>query len=433
MSYRFRISFFLGFLLIGLLSGVAIAEGINFPIFGPIFGPIDATFSVFTQPQAYQLKATSLLNPNQTIIAFPEWKNRVSAISVSRIHLQKIGLLYSQVRWILDTDKAQTTGVTIVDDCFFEMPIQDAFLFFGKKNIREGVGFGFNPTDFFGEKKTVDRSRREEDRRVEREGDYVVGMDAFFDKFSVSAGVCPRIDVGQSDTRVFAKATVLLDEINTDLSLHYLGSSLSGVGYNLSSTFGDSLVVYSETAYRYGISSKKVVALIQDGTPRQYKIREEGHTQFVDTVLGGQFTCSDRSNVILEYHYHGGGYDDAQWRSLTDYSQYSHDLYLKNTAPELMKSYLQQANGLMNVGKMRQHMVFLRYSCPELFDRTLASVAILYGLADGSCVSMPYIEYRYSDTVIAYLSLYLFSGSTTSEFGLLNWDSQVTCSMRWFF
>lgn len=389
------------------------------------------SLTLFEQGTYRQLKSDPLLNPNQEILTFPKATNTIYGIVDFRSDLSPEWRYQIRYRPILESTRSESSFSGVLDEAFIEWKSDQNFFYAGKKNNKDGVGLSANPTDFFGENKRVDKTKREEDRRIQREGDLLLGADFFQDNWSYSLIFSPKSET-VLDNRYLVKANILLESLRTDLSALYFSGPLSGIGINLSTTVTDSSVFYTETAYRYGSSQKKRVLLVSNGEPREYRIESDpSQVSYTDIVLGSHYTFPDASTLIIEYYYHGGGYSPTEWATLSDFILYSNKHYKAGVATDLMRGYIQQANSVMNFGSMSQQYGFLRFSKPDLIEKMDFSLVGLKNLSDQSFLLNPYLTYHLNDNSEIYLSAYWFSGSETSEFGLPNWNPEITVGTKW--
>ena len=219
------------------------------------------------------------------------------------------------------------------------------FFYAGKRNIRDGMGYGANPTDFLGEKKEVDYSKREEERRVERKGNYLVGGDVFFKNTTLTAIFAPRDESWQDEQdRTLIKANYFAEPINTDMSLHLFNGDIPGIGCNISNTPSDNLVLHTEFAYREGSDTKKDISVVTTGPPQVYEVKNlnDQDSHYFDFVLGGSYTFGDGTNLIAEYIYNGDGYNSSEWDEFTGYVKYNHDAYKNNLYGDFQKEPCRQ-------------------------------------------------------------------------------------------
>lgn len=394
-------------------------------------GAATVSFTVFEQLTSRQLKPDPLLNPGQEILMVPHTIYRHYGIMDLRSEWSPDWRGHLRYRPILDTTPSEYTVTGILDEASVELKMDQTFIYVGKKNIKDGVGLSTNPTDFLGENKWVDKTKRQEDRRTQREGDLVVGVDWFQDSGSYNVIFSPQSDAVRYN-RYLMKANLLIESLKTDVSASYFSGLLSGLGLNISTTITDSWVFHVEAAYRDGRSQKTTVRLVKDDVPREYRLElDPAHVSYADIIIGSQLTLSDASTVMMEYYYHGGGYSESEWATLTDWMMYSNHHYKIGLAPDLMRGYLQLANRIIQVGSMRQHYCFFRFYKPNWIENLDVSLVGLSSLNDGGLLLNPYVTYRVNDTIEVYGSGYWFFGSEGSEFGLTNWNPEITVGVKW--
>jgi len=389
---------------------------------------------IIEQPTYYSLKDDYLLNPNSEILDFSPWKNRFYGDINFNLDYRNLKFI-SKLRPTVLSDKNGTDIETIVDDGYLDMGFKDKFfLYLGKKNVRDGVGLGANPTDFLGEGKEVDMTKREEERRVEREGNYLIGMDTYFKDITLTAIFTPRIkDLQSEKDRVVLKAGFLLEPLNTDISLHYFNGDIPGIGFNLSHTANDNLVLYTETAFRKG-SNKKIVRLISEVSPNSYSIEEmDGRKVFAYVVTGGHYTFKNGTNIICEYIYNGDGYNQRNWDGFEGFVTYNNDQFKQGLFLDSATGNLSKANQLVTFGQMRRNYFFTRISNPSIFNKIDGALVLFVNLDDSSFLVNPSLDYKIKQDSTVGISSNIFVGGKTKEFGMIHWGEDVTLIYKHYF
>lgn len=398
-------------------------------------GDIQFNGKIVEQPVYRFLKEDYLLNPDSKIIDFSEWRNRFYGDIGLNLNHENIKFI-SKFRPTILSDEETTDVDNIVDDAYLDIMFGDGrFFYFGKRNIRDGVGLSTNPTDFLGEEKEVDVTKREEERRLEREGNLLAGVDLFYKDITLTAIFAPRIkDLQKERDRVLLRANLFMESINTDMSLHYFNGTIPGAGINISSTIGEALILYTETAFRWG-STRKEVKLLQEGLPNIYEINDPDDNEKVypHTVAGGHYTFKNGTNIISEYIYNGDGYSNEEWMELTGFIKYSNEEYKKGFLTDLMRLNLLQANGMMKFRQMRKNYIFVRISNPDIGEKIDGAMVLFLNADDESFVINPSIDYRIkTDTTVGITAL-VFSGEDNAEFGMPPWDSEISMTFKYFF
>ncbi len=390
---------------------------------------------IIEQPTYRLLREDTLLNPEGRIIKFSEWRNRFYSNIRFNLHYKDIGFI-SKFRPTISAEEGKSDIKNIVDDAYFDIKLGGRFfLYGGKKNIRDGVGFGSNPTDFLGEGKEVDFTKREEERRAEREGNYLFGVDTFYKNVTLIAIFAPRINNLQDESnRVLLKANLLIDSINTDMSLHYFYGDIPGVGFNISTTMSDELVLYTETAFRWG-SNRKSVKLISEGAPNIYEINgpDVSERVYPHVVIGGHYTFKNGTNIICEYIYNGDGYNGKEWDDIKNFVKYNNAEYKRGYLKDVALSNLLVSNKIISFREVRRNYIFARLNNPEILAKTDGAIVLILNADDKSFLINPSVDYKLKANTTIGLSALIFAGKNDTEFGMVPWKSEISMVFKFYF
>ncbi len=399
----------------------------------------DLTYEVngklIEQATTYHRKKNYLLNPNRTLLDISPWKNRFYADISLDVRYKDTTKLVSKFRPTLGSDDNKTSLRNKIDDLYLDQRFQNKFFFYvGKKNVRDGVALGVNPTDFLGENKAVDFTKREEDRRLEREGNYLLGLDAFYKDITWTVVWAPMIkDWQKQKDRILLKVSYFLEPLNTDMSLHYFNGDVPGVGLNVSHTANDNLVVYTESAFRKG-SDQKTVKLLNRGGPNDYAVDDRDASDiFSHIALGGHYTFNSGVNIICEYIYNGSGYNQKEWDEFEGFVTYSYEQFQKGLFLDSVSANLSQANQIMTFRQTRKNYLFTRVSHPSVFSKIDSALVLFVNLDDSSFLVNPSLDYKINDNSAVALSSNIFVGGKTKEFGMMHWGEDVSLLYKHYF
>lgn len=387
------------------------------------------------QATSYQRKKDYLLNPNRALLDISPWKNRFYADISLDVKYKDTTKLVSKFRPTLVSDDNKTSFRNKIDDLYLDQRFQDKFFFYvGKKNVRDGVALGVNPTDFLGENKAVDFTKREEDRRLEREGNYLLGLDVFYKDITWTVVWAPQLEDWQKQKdRILVKASYFLEPLNTDMSLHYFNGDIPGIGLNVSHTVNDNLIVYTESAFRKG-SDQKIVKLRNQGSPNDYSVDNRDNSEiFSHIATGGHYTFNNGLNIICEYIYNGSGYNQKEWDQFEGFVTYSYDQFKKGFFLDSVSANLSQANQIMTFRQTRKNYLFTRVSHPSVFSKIDSAVVLFVNLDDSSFLVNPSLDYKINDNSAVALSSNIFVGGKTAEFGMMHWAEDVTLMYKHYF
>ncbi|WP_440964813.1 hypothetical protein ACL58G_01635 [Massilia sp. GER05] len=202
---------------------------------------------------------------------------------------------------------------------------------FGRINVRSGVAFGYNPTDFFraGSIRTIS-SIDPESLRSNRLGSVMLRGQTLSEAGSLTMLYSPKL-AGTPSTAPFdidLGATNAVDRWQVALSPR-LGTTSSStllifgekgqsptVGVNQTWAVGGSTVAYIEAA------SRKSIALLDRALARPAQ-----KALYTQLAAGLRITTAQKQSITLEYEYSGASLSRAQWdvlrsRGQADYARY---------------------------------------------------------------------------------------------------------------
>jgi hypothetical protein len=391
------------------------------------------------EPSYFLLRRDTLANPRSNVLAFPEWQNRITADLNAAITAPPVKLV-AKLRPTLDS---QPTGADVslpVDDLYLDLHLfQRAFVTVGVKNYREGVGLSLNPTDFLAEQKEQDFTRREEERKADREGNLVAAVDVFLRNVTLSAIVAPPVErLQEEEARGLLKVSALFEALKLDASALCFLADRPGAGLNLSKTAGEQLVLHAELAARWG-SPRRQVQKTQEAVdalrPALFEIRDppDQGKIFAELVAGGNYTFGNGTNVIGEYYFIQDGYSDRQWDHVLELMEVSRSQLLDEVFPDLARGNLLQANQLLTFRRLRRHYLFFRVHNAALVEKLDASLSFLLNLEDRSFAVAPILDFIGLKNLRLGINGTILEGGRDSEFGLSPFRARVSLLVRYSF
>ena len=233
------------------------------------------------------------------------------------------------------------------------------------------------------------------------------------------------------------KGNLFAESINTDMSFHIFYGDIPGIGFNISSTISDNLILHTESAFRRG-SEKVEVTVLSAGSnvaPRIFEITEldDDHKVYPHIVIGGSYTFGDGTNIIGEYIYNGDGLNSSEWDEFAEFIKYNHDAYRNDFFKGLATGNLGQANGIMKFREMRKNYVFIRLSNSTIFEKIDGQLVFYVNADDMSFLTFPSIDYKAGENTVVGLSSTIFSGENDSEFGMMYTKSQIDLVVKYYF
>jgi hypothetical protein len=391
---------------------------------------------IYEQPAYYRIKKNNLLNPRNDLLELEQWTNKLwDKINLNFYY--DILRLNTQFRPTLLLSDSNPNTHFYTDEIYLDAHFgKSLFLYSGKRNFVEGVAFGFHPTDFLGQLKKVDYALREEERRVQREGNWLVGGDTFFKNITFSAIYAPHLGTFQDEqNRVLLKGRALFESINTDAALYLYYGDIPGLGLDVSSTVSKNLVLFTESALRRGSQRWTITqtSLATDTALATYGFTPPDKDKvYAQVVVGGNYTFGDGTNLILEYIYNGDGYSGSGWNQLTDFARYYNGAYNSNYFRKDAKENLARGTSIMQFGEMRKNYAFVRMSNNTAIKDVDGQLVVTTSLNDGSWFGYLSIDYTISKNLIAGIYGLVNFGKKDTEYGM-QYANTVGLLIRYFF
>ncbi|MCB1998272.1 MAG: hypothetical protein KDG57_20770 [Rhodoferax sp.] len=314
-----------------------------------------------------------------------------------------------------------TQDVATLREAYVGWQLNDATaLEFGRINVRHGVAYGYNPTDFFrGNALRAVTSPDPAVLRENRQGTVALQAQHLWRNGSITALVSP--DLGHMPTRdaysldlgatnpgtrwLFAVGQRFSDWLNPQLLLQGgTGQSAQG-GLNLAVPLGNAVVGFAELAWGQGETVTS--AALQSGGPRRSRTR---------SALGLTVTTAFDLSLTLEAQGNSAGLNDSDWRSL-DATQRAAVLAWADAQQDLPT----------------RQALFLH----ALWKNVSGSGVDLAGYvrreaATGSRDHWLEVRYRWNDTDLA-LQWQQYSGDATSVFGFVPARRNIEVQLRQYF
>jgi hypothetical protein len=310
-------------------------------------------------------------------------------------------------------------------------PVTGTRLEAGKRVLRWGKGYAWNPVGF------VERPKDPNDPELSREG------------FVMLAGSYTRSSDGPLRTVSFMPLLVPTDdELNEDFGAGDHANPAARLSLLAWDTDIDLLVLgEGARSARYGFDFARNIttnleihgewARIADATKPVLNASGVVTTQTRDVtsyLLGLRHLSAHDTTTILEYYYNGAGYTESELR---DYFTFVHSAYdqfvdtgdgtLLSRARNVQDSYLRPTPG--------RRYLYLRVSQKEPFDILYftPAVTVIANLDDNSRSIAPELAYTGVTNLDLRLRLFFLAGGRLSDFGEKQIDQRAELRIRYFF
>jgi hypothetical protein len=376
----------------------------------------------------------------------PTWQNRTSLDFNSSWQLDQRARLYLSDRLnIIEGDTVTFPSDQNLRNDFREGYISwEAFprtyLETGRINLKNGIAMGYNPTDFFKSRTTVDTVSIDPSALKEnRLGSLMVKGQKIWDNGAATLAYAPGITTesplssnqsasfnplfGQtnSDNRFLAMLSYDFATLNPQ-ALLFIDNVGTHIGVNLSRLIGSNIVTYAEwSGVQEESLTKRAVTFGQDtgSLPQGVPLlpQTDTATKFQnDLALGTSWTSSFNLTINLEYHYHQAGFEAADFDNWVE---------LGHTNPSLAKElwFIRQYAADQQEPLM-QHEIFLRCAMQDIIASKLnTGIVMMISPSDGSILTQASAQYFVSRnwTVGVYLGQVI--GNTDTVEGSIPWST----------
>lgn len=315
----------------------------------------------------------------------------------------------------------------------------ETYLEAGRINVRNGVAFGFNPTDFFRARTSVAQSSSDPGAmRNNRLGTVMIRGQKVFMGGSVEliyapklhspvpmGGLAypldPKIDQTNGSDRVLASLSFEWEEFSPQLLAYYDSGRLK-IGLNASHPIGNSIIAYaswaggkapdeSADAIAFGKRTRTFPSYLPPMVPTARGFKN-------DVAAGAYWNGEDKETISVEYNFHQAGFSKEDWRNwfiTGSYPMYRDVMwYIRGYAADRQDP-------------ISRHQAFARADWIEPFHILHADINayVMTDLADGSCTGQLGASYDISD----YWSVGGYAGATTggrkTDWGSLRGSTSV--------
>jgi hypothetical protein len=302
----------------------------------------------------------------------------------------------------------------------------------GKKVLKWGKGYGWNPVGF------VERTKDPTDPDLSREGfwmlsaDYVRSFKGPLQTIGFTPVVLPvnedvNEDFGKREHVNFGgKLYVLYEGTDIDLTALASGTRTGRFGADFSRNLSSNLEIHGEIAL---VSNSERKALDRDR--RTVTLRDDA----ISGLLGIRYLTERDTTYIVEYYRNGPGFRTSETR---DFFRLAHDAVgPSGTGGD--NTLLQRAIALNQAGygspTPARDYLYARVSQKEPFDILYFTPSIIgiVNLGDGSLSLTPELLYTGITNLEVRLRGQANLGGTSTEFGEKQVDGKVELRVRYFF
>jgi hypothetical protein len=300
----------------------------------------------------------------------------------------------------------------------------------GKRSLRWGKGYAWNPVAFF------DRPKNPDDPELSQEGywlataDYIQSFDGPLQTLAITPVLLPQRrdlndDFGSSDRLNWGgKLYLLLYDTDIDLLLMGRGSRSASYGLDVSRNLTTNFELHGELAW---VVDAPQQVLLPSG---QAVLKRSNATSW---LLGLRYLTEQDTTYILEYYRNGNGYSQDQLQSFynavdTGYAQWQQT----GNASQLQR--LGQLQSYSRIAPMTDYL-YARVSQKEPADILYLTPALtaIANLRDGSLSLAPELLYTGITNLELRLKGTVTVGANQTEFAEKQNDARFELRLRYYF
>lgn len=303
---------------------------------------------------------------------------------------------------------------------------------FGKKTLRWGKGYAWNPVSF------IDRPKDPEDPQLPLEGYYMItgnftkSFEGDLKTISFSPVIVPVYEdlnkqFGTVDhINIAGKLYFLLYDTDIDFLFLAGGSKPFQYGFDFSKNLSANFEIHGEYSH-----IKDYTKVVTDSSGNLYKESYNANNY----LLGLRYLTESNTTFIFEYYRNDTGFSSYEMEDYYSFIDTSFDEYLLtgNNASLLECKTLQKGPyGKMNPGK---DYLYLRATKQDAFDIVYfnPSFTTIYNIDDKSFTLTPELLYNPVTNLELRFRTVLNFGGEYSEFGEKPADYRLEFRMRYYF
>lgn len=302
----------------------------------------------------------------------------------------------------------------------------------GKKTLKWGKGYAWNPVAF------VDRPKDPDDPELSLEGfivasaDYIKSFDSPLKTISFTPVLIPVYDhvndsFGDIDQLNFAgKIYLLLYDTDIDFIVLTGGSRTARYGADFSRNLTTSFEIHGEAAFINDFEKRFI-----DSSGNSFKKAYDAKSY----LIGLRYLTEKETTYILEYYYNSAGFTSGEMRDYFKFIDKGYDSYISTGSDTLLKKASSITEGNYGRPNIMKDYIYFRASQKEPFDILYftPSASMILNVNDKSFSLSPELLYTGITNLELRLKAYLLSGNHFSEYGEKPNDYGTELRVRYYF
>ncbi|MFC2076275.1 hypothetical protein ACFLT7_04250 [candidate division KSB1 bacterium] len=302
----------------------------------------------------------------------------------------------------------------------------------GKRVVRWGTGYVFNPVGFIQRQKDPENPEEALEGFSVLTADWIKSLNGPVRTLSLTTVVLPVIgsindDFGRSDALNFAlKFYMLLWDTDIDFIM-FAGDSRTGrYGFDFAKNLSSNLEIHGEFA-----RINNSVGMSLDETGNLFVKKDD----ISSSILGFRYLSGGRTTYIAEYFHDGSGTDEESPANYFKLINQAYDLFLDNGDPSPLRDAGSLSSGAFSRPLPGRDYLYFRVSQKEPFDILYFNPALtsIINIRDHSFSLFPELLYSpFTNLELRFRTVFLIGGVGTG-FGEKQTNWRVELRARHFF
>jgi len=347
----------------------------------------------------------------------------------------KKGISEVYIRSDIDTtesDIKSETDITIDEGYLSVKPSSSFNISMGKKALKWGKGYAWNPVAFVGRPKNPDDPDLSLEGYIMVSADYIKSFSGPLQTISVTPVVIPVYDhvnseFGESNNTNYAGKLYLL-LYDTDIDFMFLkgNSRPDRFGADFSRNITPSFEIHGEFAYIDDITKTAI-----DSAGNKTQTIYDAKTY----LLGIRYLTEFDTTFICEYYRNAAGFTEEEMEGFSGLVDNGYNAYVTSGNDTLLKKANTMIEGSYGRPNPMRDYTYLRVSQKEPFDILYftPSITCVYNINDKSYSLSPEILYAGITNLELRLKAALLAGPDNSEFGEKQNDYRIEFRARYYF
>ena len=302
----------------------------------------------------------------------------------------------------------------------------------GKKTLKWGKGYAWNPVAFIDRPKDPDEPDQNLEGFIVASADYIRSFQGPLKTVSFTPVLVPAYgdvndDFGETGHMNFAAKLYLL-LYDTDIDFIFLtgGSRTSRYGMDFSRNITTNFEIHGEFAY---INNFKKNFVDSDGN--NFETRYDAKSG----LIGMRYLTERDTTYILEYYRNGTGFSAGEMRDYFSFINIAYDTYVSTGSDASLKKAANITAGNYGRPNAMRDYLYLRISQKEPFDILYFTPSLtgILNMSDKSFSLSPEFLYAGITNLELRLKASFLSGERLSDYGEKQNDSRVEFRARYYF